>query len=74
MINFVFKSIVHRRRLVTSAYVIKNERYYGNFVLRSYFRWVKIHANNKILLEKVAKNWRNIILSSIENFSLIPLC
>ena len=34
----------------------------------------KVHSNNKILLETVAKNWGSIVVLSIEHFSFTPLC
>ena len=37
-------------------------------------RYVKVHSNNKMQLEKVINNWRSIIIfSSIEHFGLISL-
>ena len=62
--------------MVKSAYVIKNR-----FIKAIFFREVivdKIHSNSKTFLEKVAKNWRSIVLLNVFflfiHFSMTPLC
>ena len=46
--DFVYNTIVCRRRVVKSTNVLK-QVYQGNFVLRSYDKLVNFCSNNKIL-------------------------
>ena len=66
----VCNSIIGRRRLIKSTYVIKNRFYQGNFFLRSYCRYIKIRSDGKILLEKLAKNGRCKFALSIAHLRL----
>ena len=46
----------------------------GNFALRNYCRYVKMHSNHNIFLAKVVNNQRSVVFLSIEHFNLTPLC
>ena len=53
--------------MIKFTYLIKNRS-----IKAILFREV-MHSNNKILLEKVAKNRKSIVVVSIEHFGLTPV-